>query len=114
MAVPRNLLTLSKNLREKQTPWEKKLWAHLKSGKFGGLKFKRQVVIGSYIVDFSCFEKKLIIELDGGQHNQSKDSDKDKIRDEYLQSRGYKVLRFWNNEMQSSLDDVLEKIRLSV
>ena len=71
------------------------------------VKFRRQAVIGRYIVDFVCYEKKLVIEVDGGQHNQS---GKDVVRDKWLRSQGFKVLRFWNNEVLSNLDGVYQTI----
>jgi very-short-patch-repair endonuclease len=73
-----------------------------------GLKFKRQQPVGRYIVDFVCLEKKLVIEIDGGQHDESQT---DKQRDAWLSQQGYKVLRFWNNEVFQNLDGVLEAIR---
>jgi very-short-patch-repair endonuclease len=72
-----------------------------------GFKFRRQTVIGPYIVDFICFEKGLIVEVDGGQHS---DNMKDKERDEWLKQRGYNVLRFWNNDVLGNRVGVIEKI----
>jgi len=74
-----------------------------------GLKFRRQQPIDNYIVDFICLENKLIIEVDGGQHSLQKDEDVK--RDAYLKKSGFKVLRFWNNEVLENMDGVLEKIR---
>jgi very-short-patch-repair endonuclease len=73
-----------------------------------GLRFRRQVPIDHYIVDFVCFEKRLIVEADGGQHSGS---DTDRIRDEYLKKQGFMILRFWNNEILMNIGGVLEKIR---
>lgn len=73
-----------------------------------GLKFKRQQPIGKYVVDFVCLEKKLIIEIDGGQHNEP---GIDSVRDAWLSNQGYKTIRFWNNEVTQNLDGVLEVIR---
>ena len=103
---------LSKTLRKKQTPWESKLWKHLRRKNIQGLKFKRQVPIGNYIVDFCCQSKKLIIELDGGQHMSNRFQDIE--RDRYLRTKGYNILRFWNNEVDSNLEGVLEKIYKSL
>ena len=72
-----------------------------------GVKFRRQQPIGKYIVDFVCFEKKLAIEIDGGEHLQSS---RDEIRDEWLQKNGYKVLRFWNNDVLKNTDGVIQTI----
>jgi very-short-patch-repair endonuclease len=102
----------SRTLRKNQTPWEAKLWYHLRAGRFFGLKFKRQVPIGNYIVDISCFEKKLIIEADGGHHDLQKSQDE--VRDKFLLSKGYKILRFWNNEIDDNFEGVLETIRREV
>lgn len=71
-------------------------------------------MIGEYIVDFCCNEKKLIIELDGGQHNESDNLAKDEMRDNYFRYYGYKVLRFWNNDIDNNLEGVLEVIRKTV
>lgn len=73
-----------------------------------GYKFRRQVPMGSYIVDFLCIEKKLVIEVDGGQHAESAD---DRKRDIWLREQGYVVLRFWNNEILQNIDGVLTVIR---
>ncbi len=74
-----------------------------------GLKFRRQRPIGDYIVDFICLEKQIVIELDGGQH--AEETNKDNERDKSLSGRGYKVLRFWNNEVLTNTEGVLELIR---
>lgn len=94
-----NYLTqYSKKLRE-QTIWEAKLWRHLRAHRFYGLKFKRQVAIERYIVDFCCNEKKVIIELDGGFHRGSRAEDIQ--RDQFFLERGYQVFRFWNSELET-------------
>ena len=72
-----------------------------------GVKFRRQAVIGRYIVDFACYAKKLVIEVDGGQHNHSQ---ADNSRDEWLKSQGFEVMRFWNHEVLGNLEGVFEKI----
>jgi very-short-patch-repair endonuclease len=114
MALNPNFVKLSRQLRKKQTPWEKRLWARLKGKQFFGLKFKRQVVIGNYIVDFSCFEKMLIIELDGAGHSEDSARRSDERRTKFLEDRGYKVLRFYNNDIDNNLEGVLETIRFAV
>ena len=73
-----------------------------------GVKFRRQTLIGHYIVDFVCFEKKLVIEIDGGQHA---DSENDITRDRWLRTEGFEVLRFWNHDVLRNRDGVIEKIR---
>lgn len=102
-----HLITYSKSLRASQTPWENKLWRELRGNRFNGLKFKRQVPIENYIVDFCCNTKKIIIELDGSQHQKSKT---DRFRDDLLKSKGYVILRFWNNDLDSNFNGVLQTI----
>jgi very-short-patch-repair endonuclease len=81
----------------------------LRSRNFMELKFRRQEPIGNYIVDFVCYEKKLIVELDGSQHNEF--SEKDIPRTKALEKEGYKVLRFWNNEVINNIEGVLTVIK---
>ncbi|HAT9090523.1 TPA: DUF559 domain-containing protein [Legionella pneumophila subsp. pneumophila] len=97
----------ARNLRQNSTDAEKHLWYHLRANRLG-FKFRRQVLIGSYIVDFVCIEKRLIIELDGGQHmdNQIYDTK----RSDWLMTHGVKVLRFWNNDVFQQTPSVLEVI----
>ena len=96
----------ARNLRNNLTEAEKSLWymVRLKNLK---VKFRRQAAIGQYIVDFVCYERKLIIEVDGGQHANS---DQDKKRDEWLKAQGFKVLRFWNNDVLGNREAGLSKI----
>lgn len=114
MGIDPKFIELSRKLRKEQTPWEKKLWMYLKGRKFFGIKFRRQVVIGEYIYDFSSFEKKLIIELDGAQHKELENGLKDKEKQEFAEKLGYKVIRFNNNDVQDNIEGVLETIRLEV
>jgi very-short-patch-repair endonuclease len=106
------LLKKAKSLRSSQTESENKLWYHLRAHRFMGFKFKRQKPIGSYIVDFVCWEQKLVIELDGGQHAEQ--IEYDSRRTKYLENEGYKVLRFWNNQVMSELESVLEAISIEI
>jgi very-short-patch-repair endonuclease len=101
---------LAKNLRKRPTDVEDLLWLHLKAKNMAGLKFRRQQPIEGFIVDFVCFENKLVIELDGGQHLEAKAVKKDKERDEWRKSRGYRILRIHNNEVFENLEGVLEFI----
>lgn len=98
-----------KNLRNNLTPQEIILWSRLK-GKSLGFKFRRQHSIGNYIVDFCCPERKMIIELDGSQHGEETTEAYDSQRTQYLQKLGYTVFRFWNNEINTNLEGVLQKI----
>jgi len=98
----------ARGLRRQQTDVERKLWARLRARQIFGLKFRRQHPIGNYIVDFCCLEKKLVIELDGSQH--AWDVEADRRRSQVLMDSGYRVLRFWNNELIENLDGVLQRI----
>lgn len=93
-------------LRKNQTPQESKLWKLLRNRNFHGLKFKRQHPVGKYIVDFVCIDKKIIIEIDGGLHNTPDKIKTDTSRTLYLESEGYKVIRFWNNEIDNNFEGV--------
>jgi len=103
------LSTLAKNLRKNSTDAERALWQQLRAKQLSGIKFRRQQPINKYIVDFVSFEKRVIIELDGGQHAENAQEDHE--RDGILSEEGFKVLRFWNNEVLENLEGVLEKIR---
>jgi len=107
-----NLFRNAKTLRTNQTDAEQRLWYHLRAHRFMDLKFKRQKPLGSYIVDFVCMERRLVIEIDGGQHAEQVEYDQ--RRDAWLRNEGYTVLRFWNNEILQQLDGVLEHIRLTI
>src|ERR1700722_14529818 len=89
------------------TDAELRLWRLLRDRRLSGFKFRRQVPVGPYIVDFRCVGAKLIVEADGSQHAESP---RDKARDAYLGSQGWKVLRFWNNEVLRNREGVLETI----
>ena len=94
-------------LRSNQTDAEKKLWWRLRNRQIADAKFIRQEPIGPYIVDFICREQRLIIEVDGGQHA---DSPTDRVRDAWLNSHNYRVMRFWNNDVLKNIDGVLQTI----
>jgi very-short-patch-repair endonuclease len=104
--------SLARNLRSESTHAERKLWSRLRDRRFLGLKFKRQVPIDQFVVDFACVEAKPIIEVDGGQHD--KRSAADRRRSEILESVGYLVLRFWKNDVLKNTDGVLEFIALTI
>jgi very-short-patch-repair endonuclease len=95
-------------LRRRQTDAERRLWARLRDRRLLGAKFTRQVPIGPYIVDFCCRERKVIVELDGGQHAIRAASDAG--RTAFLEGLGYRVLRFWDNEALGNTDGMLEHI----
>ena len=101
----------SRDLRKNMTPQERKLWCIIRNRQFYGYRFRRQFPLGQYIVDFICREKKIIIEIDGGQHNEIQNIQYDNKRTEYLISEGYKVLRFWNNDIDKNIGGVYEKLK---
>ena len=102
--MPHKNINFAKTLRANQTDAELKMWQELRAGRLVHYKFKRQVPIGAFIVDFVCFEQKLIVEIDGSQHL---DNPKDVARDALLCALGFGVLRFWNNEIFNNLEGVL-------
>ena len=102
----------AKILRKEQTQTEELLWFRLRDRRLGGQKFRRQVPIGPYIADFVCMSSRLIVELDGGQHAQHIEYDLQRTR--YLENEGYKVLRFWNNDVLQNMDGVLETLTLAL
>jgi very-short-patch-repair endonuclease len=95
-------------LRQDKTDTENRMWYFLRNRRLGGYKFVRQCIIGPYIADFVCRDKKLIIEVDGSQHIDA--AEYDKQRKAYLMAQGYIVLRFWNNEVFNNVQDVLETV----
>jgi very-short-patch-repair endonuclease len=97
----------ARRLRLDATDAERRLWYRLRSRQIDGAKFVRQERIGPYVVDFVCRELRLIVELDGGQHATDP---RDAVRDKWLSDRGYRVLRFWNNDVLSNTEGVLESI----
>ncbi|MBL28339.1 MAG: DNA (cytosine-5-)-methyltransferase [Rhodospirillaceae bacterium] len=100
-------VALARHLRKQSTDAERLLWRHLRRGQLEGFHFRRQVPLGPYVVDFLCRSLKLAIELDGGQHEESADRN----RTAWLEARGYRVLRFWNNDLLANTAGVLEVIR---
>jgi|WetSurMetagenome_2_1015567.scaffolds.fasta_scaffold213044_2 very-short-patch-repair endonuclease len=101
-------------LRKNQTEAERKIWSRLRDRRFMELKFNRQTGIGSYIADFYCAEKKLVIELDGSQHFEEIAIEYDKKRTEYFQSLGIRVLRYNNGDILMNIDDVMNNIYYSI
>jgi len=107
MAV-RSVVATARKLRRNSTDVERKLWHRLRDKQVEGFRFRRQRPIGKYIVDFICLEAKLIVELDGGQHAES--TVNDAKRTVFLESLGYRVLRFWNHEVIENIERVLERM----
>ncbi len=98
----------ARELRKNQTISEAKIWHLVRAKQIAGLKFRRQHPIQPYIVDFVCLDKKLIIEVDGGQHADA--IEYDEKRTQFLESNGYKVIRFWNNDVLHNIEGVYEVI----
>jgi very-short-patch-repair endonuclease len=98
-------------LRREPTPAERKLWAYIRNEKLG-VKFRRQHAIGSFIPDFVCVQKKLILEMDGSQHLEQQEYDDERTK--YFEAQGYKVLRFWNNEIMNDINGVITKIQFAL
>lgn len=98
----------SRSLRKQMTDAERKLWRHLRMGQVGGFKFRRQHPLGMYILDFVCLEAGLVVEVDGGQHAENAEQDKD--RTDWLERQGLRVLRFWNNDVLRDIEGVKEAI----
>jgi very-short-patch-repair endonuclease len=107
MADRLTLLTRARAMRHEPTDAEQAMWRMLRSRQFEGFKFRRQLPLGGYIVDFVCLPLRLIIECDGGQHAAS---DYDAARDAWLRAQGFEVLRFWNNDILPEPDGVLTMI----
>ena len=104
-------ISQARDLRQKETESEQILWSWLRNNQLNGAKFRRQQPLGNYVVDFVCFDKKLIIEIDGGRHNDDQFIEKDKERTRFLHSEGFRVIRFWNNDVLTNIDGVIIHIR---
>jgi very-short-patch-repair endonuclease len=99
-------------LRREPTPAEGRLWAYLRGNRLNGVSFRRQHAIGNYIVDFCAPRQKLVIELDGSQHLEQAEYDAE--RTVFLESQGYRVLRFWNNDVMNDLQGVIRAIQVAL
>lgn len=103
------LTAIARKLRKNQTPTEGILWQHLRANRLGQ-KFYRQHPIDRYVADFCCPAMKLVIEVDGGHHDEPEQRGQDKERDEFLADQGFTVIRVWSNEVQNNIDGVVQKI----
>ena len=114
MVLPdyRKRIPNARRLRRDATDAEIKLWLHLRNRRLEGLKFRRQVPMGPYVVDFFCQEAKTVVEVDGGQHDWERE--KDEVRTRYIEGLGSRVIRFWNNDVLGSIDSVLEQILIEL
>ena len=97
-----------RTLRRLMTDAERRLWQALRLQQMGGHRFRRQHPFGSYILDFVCLEQMLVVEVDGGQHQERAEADR--VRTEFLERSGFRVLRFWNNEVLGEFDAVTARI----
>jgi very-short-patch-repair endonuclease len=104
-------LKRARDLRREMTEAEKKLWRYIRDDQLEGNRFRRQVPVKPYILDFCCLKKRLAIEVDGGQHTENAH---DLVRTRWLERKGYQVLRFWNNEVLSNVEGVLEAIAIKL
>ncbi len=99
-----------RRLRAESTDEERKLCKHLRAKRLGGFKFRRQHRIGAYFADFCCIAQHLIVELDGSQHAEREEQDKDALRTAYLSAQGHRVMRLWNEQVNTERENVLEAI----
>ena len=104
--LPTHTLDHAKQLRRRMTDAERRLWQYLRAGRLEGLKFRRQHPVPPYIVDFCCVEARLVVELDGSQHSPAADA----ARTRYLQSQGWRVVRFWDNDVLREVEAVVTAI----
>ena len=105
-----SLKQLRRELRRNQTEAEKIFWTHMRNKQFYGMKFFRQYSIGPHILDFYCPAMRLAIELDGGQHAEEETREYDKLRTDYLKTKGIDVIRFWNNDVIQNIEGILMEI----
>jgi very-short-patch-repair endonuclease len=100
----------AKQLRKEMTDAERAVWNAVRGRRLEGFKFKSQWSLGPFVVDFCCWERRLVVEIDGGQHNE----EVDRRRTEWLEEKGYRVIRFWNNDVLTNLEGVLQAILLAL
>ena len=100
----------ARKLRSRMTRQEVKLWLHLRELRKLGFHFRRQVPIRDFIVDFACFNPRVVVELDGSQHSRGRQQSRDVVRDEKLAADGFKIVRVWNNDVEKNLDGVFDQI----
>jgi very-short-patch-repair endonuclease len=100
----------ARTLRKSMTPQEVKLWVHLRAWRSRGFHFRRQSPRDGFILDFVCLKHRLVVEVDGGQHNLPRHAKHDRQRDANFSNDGFRILRFWNSEVDENLDGVLERI----
>ena len=104
--LPTRTSNIAKRLRKEMTDAERRLWEYLRAGRLEGFKFRRQHPVPHYVLDFCCIECGLAVELDGSQHSE----DADASRSRHLESQGWRIVRFWNNDVLNNTDAVIEAI----
>ena len=104
----------ARTLRKSMTTAEGKLWSHLRNNNMHGLAFRRQHPMGSYVLDFYCAQAKLAVEVDGGQHNEETHCKRDQIRDAWFAAKGIRTLRFWNHDVLTDTENVLDRIWFAI
>ena len=102
----KRLTGVARRLRNEPSDAERRLWSHLRASQFGGVKFTRQCPIGDFVADFACRSLRLAIELDGGQHSVETDAPRTQV----IEAHGYRVIRFWNNDVLANTEGVLQVI----
>lgn len=112
--VPSRQRKNAKSMRRVMTDAELKIWNELRAHRLMGLSFRRQVPIGSYIVDFACPTHRLVVEVDGSQHADAEQAERDAARSAYLKSSGWTILRFWNDDVIRDIDNVCQHIVIEV
>ena len=105
-----SITSRARRLRRDSTDAERLLWNRLRGRRLAGYKFRRQSPICGYIVDFACFDKRLIVEIDGGHHGLESNLGNDEVRRARIESGGFRVLRFWNSDVFADIDGVLESV----
>jgi very-short-patch-repair endonuclease len=108
--VPPRQRKNAKSMRRVMTDAELKLWNELRAHRLMGLSFRRQVPIGPYIVDFACSTHRIVVEVDGSQHTEAEQAERDQTRSAYLVSSGWTILRFWNDDVIRDIDNVCQHI----
>ncbi len=110
--MPKALTPLAQTLRRNATGAERRLWQGLRREQVAGFRFRRQVILGGFIADFTCFEARMVVEVDGATHSMDEEIARDAARSAALMAQGFDVLRFTNDDVYRNLDGVLETIRL--
>lgn len=107
-------IAFARKLRKEQTDAERLLWGWLRNQRLEGVRFRRQHPIGEFVADFVALDRRLIIELDGGHHNEDTRAEADGWRQEWLENEGYRVIRFWDNEVITNMEGVFKRIQESL